>query len=202
LGASPTRIAKASGQLALARARTLSRSESTFARSAKMLNPVSKSLLFLALAGVSPAALADTSSPPSPTTFVKKAALTGMTEVELGKIALSKSQDPEVRSFAQRMVTDHGKANAELSSIAKTEGIDAPRSLDAEHRAMVDELKGKEGADFDRSYSHHMNMGHSEAIELFESAAGSSDASLAGFAKKTLPTLKEHKKLAEKLPGP
>jgi putative membrane protein len=162
---------------------------------------VSKGLLFLALTGWSIAVLAQTSSGPTPTDFVKKAALTGMTEVELGKIALSKSQDPAVRSFAQRMVTDHGKANAELSSIAKAEGIDAPRSLDAEHRAMVDEMKGKDGPDFDRSYSHHMNMGHADAIELFESAAGSNDASLAGFAKKTLPTLKEHKTLAEKLPG-
>ena len=163
---------------------------------------ISKNLLLLALAGAVTATVADagTSSPTS-AAFVKKAAQTGMTEVELGKIALSKSQDPEVRSFAQRMVTDHGKANAELSSIAKGEGIDAPRSLDAEHRAMVDELKGKDGADFDRSYSQHMNMGHTNAIELFESAAESSDASLAGFAKKTLPTLKEHKKLAEKLPG-
>ena len=113
-----------------------------------MHKQVSRSLLFLALAGVASATLAETGSPPTPSAFVKKAALTGMTEVELGKLALSKSQDPEVRSFAQRMVTDHGKANAELSSIAKAEGIDAPRSLDAEHRAMVEELKGKDGADF------------------------------------------------------
>jgi putative membrane protein len=44
-------------------------------------------------------------------------------------------------------------------------------------------------------------MDHSKAIALFESAAGASDPDLAKFAKKTLPTLKEHKELAEKLPG-
>lgn len=166
---------------------------------------VSKSLLFLALAGASSAAAvaADAKSVPvpAPATFVKKAAQDGMTEVEVGKVALAKSQDPSVRSFAQRMVNDHGKANAELSLIAQAKGIDVPKELDAEHQSMVDALSAKSGSEFDRQYSQHMNMDHHKAIELFEGASRSSDADLARFAKKTLPTLKQHKQLAEKLPG-
>jgi putative membrane protein len=163
----------------------------------------SGTLLFLALTGASTAALAaeTAASAPAPTVFVKKAAQDGMTEVEAAKLALSKSQDKQIRDFAQRMVTDHGKANAELASIAKTKGIDAPKTLDAEHQAMVDTFKEKSGAEFDSAYAHHMNMDHSKAISLFEGAAKTSDADLAAFAQKTLPTLKEHKKLAEKLPG-
>ena len=49
--------------------------------------------------------------------------------------------------------------------------------------------------------SHYMSMDHSKAIALFEDAARTTDADVAGFAKKTLPTLKEHKQLADKLPG-
>jgi putative membrane protein len=164
---------------------------------------VSKTLLFLALSGASSAALAADAegTPPAPSIFVKKAALDGMTEVEAGKVALSKSQDPEIRSFAQRMVSDHSKANSELSAIAKTKGLNPPKELDNEHQAMVNSLKGKSGKDFDAAYAEHMNMDHSKAIALFESAAGSNDPDLAQFAKKTLPTLKEHKALAEKLPG-
>jgi putative membrane protein len=159
----------------------------------------SSSLLIIALACASTAAMA--ADPPTPATFVKKAALDGMTEVELGKVALEKSQNAEVRRFAQRMVTDHGKANAELASIAKTKGIEPPKKLDADHESMVQELKGKSGAEFDAAYSHHMSMDHSKAIALFEDAARTTDADVAGFAKKTLPTLKEHKQLADKLPG-
>ena len=163
---------------------------------------ISKSILFLALGGVSAAALAADAerAVPAPAVFVKKAALDGMAEVELGKVALEKSQNADVRSFAQRMVTDHGKANSELASIAKTKGLDAPKMLDAEHEAMVSKLRDKSGADFDQAYSEHMNMDHSKAIALFEGAAKSPDADLAGFAKKTLPTLKEHQQLAQKLP--
>jgi putative membrane protein len=161
-----------------------------------------KSILFLALASAPLAVLAAEAedTPPAPEVFVKNAALDGMAEVELGKIALSKSQNPEVRRFAQRMVTDHGKANQELATIAKSKGLETPASLDAEHRTMIANIEREDGAAFDKAYCEHMNMDHTKAIALFTSAEKSSDADLALFAKKTLPTLEEHKKMAEKLP--
>jgi len=164
---------------------------------------VSRTVLFLALTGASSAAVAADAqrTAPAPSVFVKKAALDGLTEVEAGKVALIKSQDPAIRDFAQRMVSDHGKANTELESIALRKGIAAPKQLDPEHKQMLETLKGKSGKDFDLAYAQHMNMDHSKAIALFESAAGSNDPDLAQFAKKTLPTLKEHKALAQKLPG-
>ncbi len=116
-------------------------------------------------------------------------------------LALAKSQDPGIRTFAQRMVADHTRANVELTGIANAKGIDTPTTPDAEQQAMLDALASKTGTELDREYSQHMNMDHSRAIALFESATKSPDPELAGFAKKTLPTLKEHKKLAEKLPG-
>jgi putative membrane protein len=163
----------------------------------------SKTLLFLAIAGVSSAALSAEAedTPPTPTVFVQKAAQDGMTEIELGKVALAKSQNAEVREFAQRMVADHGKANQELAALARQKGIEAPKKLDAEHQSMVQMFEGKDGPAFDNEYSRHMNMDHIKAISLFEAASKSSDADFAGFAKKTLPTLKEHKKLASQLPG-
>jgi len=164
---------------------------------------VSRTILFLALSGASGASMAAGAegTPPTPSVFVKKAALDGMTEVEAGKVALSKSQDPAIRDFAQRMVTDHGKANSELESLAVRKGLQAPKRLDAEHKEMLDTLSSKNGKEFDQAYAEHMNMDHSKAIALFESAAGSNDPDLAKFAKETLPTLKEHKALAQKLPG-
>lgn len=162
-----------------------------------------QSVLFMALAGASGAtfAAAAEDSPPAPTVFVTKAAQDGMTEVELGRIALDKSQNAEVRSFAQRMVTDHGKANQELAMIAKSKGIEVQKTLDMEHQTVVKKLQATSGDAFDLEYSHHMNMDHDKAIALFEAASKSSDPDFASFATKTLPTLKEHKELASKLPG-
>lgn len=164
---------------------------------------VSQRLLFLALASASSAVMAAEaeSTPPNLPTFVSKAAQAGMTEVEVGKLALEKSTDPAIRGFAQKMVDDHSKANAELAQIASAKGVTPPKKLDAEHQAMVNSFKNVPAADFDRQYSQHMNMDHTKAIALFESASQAEDPQLAEFAQKTLPTLKVHKQLAEKLPG-
>jgi putative membrane protein len=164
---------------------------------------VSRSILFLALAGISSAASAADaeSAVPEPAAFVTMAAQAGLAEVEAGKLALAKSRDPRIRSFAERMVSDHGKANAELLGLAQARGIDAPRRLDSDHRAMLDALRAKSGSDFDAAYSQHMNMDHTKAIALFEGASRSADAEVAGFAQKTLPTLQEHQQLAAELPA-
>ena len=52
--------------------------------------------------------------------FVQHAAAAGMAEVALGKMALAKATDTDVKEFAQKMVDDHSKANAELTSLAKS----------------------------------------------------------------------------------
>lgn len=135
----------------------------------------------------------------TPTVFVKKAGLAGMTEVELGKLAQKNAKSDNVKEFADRMVKDHTKANTELTGIASRKNYDVPKALDAEHQAVVDELKGKSGASFDSAYAEHMMTAHSKAIALFKDASTSSDADLAAFAKKTLPTLQEHKKMADGL---
>jgi putative membrane protein len=166
------------------------------------MKPATAILMLALAAATSSATAADAdSSVPNIPTFVNDAALAGMTEIEVGKLALSKSKDPAIRGFAQRMVDDHTKANTELAAIAESKGITPPAKLDAEHQAMVTSLQSKPEADFNREYARHMNMDHSKALALFEGASQSPDVDVANFAKKTLPTLKEHKTMAEKLPG-
>jgi len=135
----------------------------------------------------------------NPATFVKTAALDGMTEVELGKLAASKSSTSDVKRFAQKMVQDHGQANQQLAAVARSKGLPVPTKLDAQHEAMVKELSAKSGAAFDSAYASHMAKAHTKAVALFEAASQSSDPDLAAFAKQTLPTLQEHEQLANNL---
>ena len=55
--------------------------------------------------------------------FVDKAAIAGKAEVQASQLALRQAQSPDVRAFAQRMVADHGKANARLNEIAARQGM-------------------------------------------------------------------------------
>ena len=134
-----------------------------------------------------------------PQTFVKTAAQDGMMEVDLAKVAQSKSNNDEVKQFEQKMEKDHTQANQQLESIAKKKGITVPAKLDAKHEAMVKSLSAKSDTSFDVAYAKHMAKGHATAVALFESASKSSDPDLAAFAQKTLPKLEEHKQMADNL---
>jgi len=136
-----------------------------------------------------------------PAKFVTKAAEGGLTEVALAKAARATSQDPKIKQFAEQMLRDHGQANEELTRIAKSKGLAVPTSLDSEHQAILQKLSNKKGTEFDTAYSKQMQMDHEKTIALFRGAEQSSDPDLAAFAKKTLPTLTEHAKMANDLPG-
>jgi putative membrane protein len=135
----------------------------------------------------------------TPEKFVKAAAQDGMAEVELAKLALTRSNNDEVKKFAQKMQQDHTRADQQLASIAQTKGITVPTKLDAKHEALVKSLGAKSDAAFDAAYAKHMAKDHAKAVSLFQAAANSSDQDLAGFAQKTLPTLEVHKQMADEL---
>jgi putative membrane protein len=136
------------------------------------------------------------------TTFASKAAVGGMAEVALGKMAASKGTDKQVKDFGNMMVMDHGKANAELMSIAKAKNITLPAGLDAEHQAKSDSLSKLSGADFDRAYVAAMVEGHKKTLALMQSeASNGKDAELKAFAAKTAPVVQMHLDHITKIQG-
>jgi putative membrane protein len=127
------------------------------------------------------------------TAFASKAAISGMAEVALGKMAASKGMDSKVKDFGKMMTMDHGKANAELMSIAKAKNITLPAGLDAEHQAKSDSLSKLSGKDFDKGYVQVMIEGHKKTLALMQSeASGGQDSQLKSFAAKTAPVVQMH----------
>jgi putative membrane protein len=124
-------------------------------------------------------------------TFMKKAAVGGMMEVDLGKLA-QKSTNPKVKAFAQQMVTDHSKANAELKTLAEKSGIVLPTAYPAEEKAHMDMMAKMTGTAFDKHYIEMMVTDHDKTIALFNAAASSQDKGVSDFAKKTIPVITGH----------
>ncbi len=134
--------------------------------------------------------------------FVMDAAMGGMMEVELGRMAAQQGASDAVKQFGQRMVDDHSKANEELMSLASSKGITLPTTLDEKHRSQMTKMSSMTGADFDREYVKMMVSDHRKDVSEFEKeSTRGTDADLKAFAGKTLPTLQEHLRMAEALPG-
>ena len=132
--------------------------------------------------------------------FLEKAGMDGMAEVEMGRMAASKATDPQVKQFAQRMVTDHSKANDELKSLASSKGVQVPASVDKKHQKDMDDMGKKDAKKFDREYMEHMVKEHRKDVSEFEKQSRSAkDADVKAFAAKTLPTLKEHLQMAQQI---
>jgi putative membrane protein len=154
----------------------------------------------LALVVAGPAAGDDKKVPFSDPDFVTMAAVGGMAEVELGKLAHDKAAAADVKKFGEQMVADHTKANEKLKAVARSAGLTVPTKLDAKHQAEYDRFRKLSGAEFDKAYVEHMLKDHEEDVALFKQASKEAkDAALRQFAADTLPTLEHHLEMVRKL---
>ena len=124
--------------------------------------------------------------------FVLTAATGGMMEVEAATVVISKTKNPEVKAFAQMMLKDHKKANADLEAIAKGKGMSLPTVLPAEHQKHLDDLKAQSGREFDTRYIKMMIEDHAKTTALFTQGSKLKNPDLKIFASNTLPVIKTH----------
>jgi putative membrane protein len=88
--------------------------------------------------------------------FVKKALEGNIGEIEMGKLALQKSNDDQVKQFAQRMVDDHGKMLDELKPAAEQMGVKVPEGPSKGQMKSMDKMKALSGDAFDQAYIKDM----------------------------------------------
>jgi putative membrane protein len=132
--------------------------------------------------------------------FVKEAAIGGLTEVELGKVAAQKASSDAVKQFGQKMVDDHSKANDQLKEAATKAGFEVPAAPDSKHQGRINKLSKLSGTEFDRAYIKDQLKDHKEDVKKFQQEAqGGTNPAIKNFASQTLPTLQRHLQMAQRL---
>ncbi len=149
----------------------------------------------------SPGAASTAPAAPSTATFVPTLAVANLFEIESSRLAISRSQSDEIKSFARRMVTDHEAAGDKFRKALTDAGIPVPpEKLDARHQAIMDKLKAADGADFDRAYLEAQLSAHVEAVDLVGGYAKNGDTPrLKALAADILPSLEGHLTHVKKL---
>lgn len=128
-------------------------------------------------------------------------ALANMAEIETGKLALSKSQNPDVKTFAQQMIDDHGKALTEVQALAQQKGVTLPTALDPKHKAISAKLEKLNGEAFDREYMKSVGVAdHKQTHDkLQKGVKNAKDPDVKALAAKLMPTVEQHLKAAQQM---
>lgn len=124
-------------------------------------------------------------------------------EIEAGKLAQSKSQNDQVKSYAQQMIDDHSKALTELQQLAQAKGVTLPTEPDAKHKAMAAKLEKMNGEAFDKAYMAQAGLQDHKRMhsKLMSDQKRAKDPDVKAAATKMAPVVEQHLKSAQQMPA-
>jgi putative membrane protein len=143
--------------------------------------------------------------------FLDKAIEMNQAEIELSRLAENKSQNPQVKEYAEMMIQDHTQALDKLRSAAGSS--QGQPQLNKQHQQLLDRMSNLSGTQFDNQYMNAMVRDHKEAVQMFQhesntgSTSGTSQRQKPGtdtnkdaeIAREMLPTLEKHLDKAEQI---
>jgi putative membrane protein len=135
--------------------------------------------------------------------FVRKAASSNQFEIQSSQLALQKSNNAQIKQFAQRIVDDHTKIGEQMKEALEKAQLPAPApQLDPMAEAQLKKLQRLSGAAFDRTYAGDQYKDHVLTLRLLEGYSKlGENQTVKQMVDNTIPIIKEHLKLAEALRG-
>lgn len=133
--------------------------------------------------------------------LIQDIAHANLAEIETGKMALEKSEDPQIKKFAQMMIDDHTKAMKELQNLAQKKGITLPNETDIQHKTIALALQALNGETFNEQYISRVGVGsHERTLGLLQKTQKEAkDQDLKAYATKTIKPVSRHLDQARKL---
>lgn len=132
--------------------------------------------------------------------FLVDATEINLAEIEIGKLAQTKSTNPEVKKFGKMLVDEHTKLASEVKTVADSRNFSLPTSITEEGKEEYNDLNKKTGIDFDKKFTDMMIDGHEKAIDKFTKAAeNANDAEIKAWASKNVASLTAHLQHAKQL---
>jgi putative membrane protein len=131
--------------------------------------------------------------------FIKDASEGSLAEVNFAKLALEKSQDPNVRKFAQKMIHDHEMLIDQMKPFAVKYDV-KPSGTPIMDHAKYEELKMKSGISFDRAYVEAMVKDHNDDLKKFiDEEDSTADPALKATVAKGEKVILEHTQMIDNI---
>jgi putative membrane protein len=134
--------------------------------------------------------------------FVTRASTGNLFVVEESRLALDRTEDPQVKALAHQLIDEHGAAQAELEAAADGSDASVATTLDSIRQARLTALQSKSGADFDKTYIADQSETHSNALTLYgDYMLLGENKKLKALAIKLIPVTETQLKTVRALPG-
>lgn len=132
--------------------------------------------------------------------FIVKAAQSDMTEIKTSQLALKRSQNAQVRQYAQMMIQQHTQSSNKLKPIAAQKGVTLPKDLGAENQALLNQLTRLSGARFDQAYMSGQAKAHAKTQALYQKELKQGqEPNVRAFANEVLPIVTAHLDMARNM---
>ncbi len=134
--------------------------------------------------------------------FISEAAVGGLKEIQFSQLALQKSGNDRVKTYAQKMITDHTQLNNDMMPFAQQAGITPPTQLKSKDQAEYDQLSKLSGDTFDKKYILAMVKDHHQDLKEFRAEeATATDPNFKTTVQNGEKVVKEHSDMADKMAG-
>ncbi|WP_419804916.1 DUF4142 domain-containing protein [Terriglobus sp.] len=135
-------------------------------------------------------------------TFLKNSAEDNLAEIKEGELVLKTTKNPQIRAFAQKMITDHKALYAGEKPVAAKAGITLPTSPSVESDATYLKLKVLTGDEFDKSYiKGAVSDHHGDATKAKEEHDTTQNADMKKLSAHAGAVIETHTKMADALAG-
>ena len=120
-------------------------------------------------------------------------------DIDAGKLAVATSKNPEIKKFAQTMVTDHTGVNKQAVALVTKLKVtpadnDTAKSLYDGGKSNITALKALKGKEFDKAYIDHEVAYHTAVIEAVDKTLipGAKNEELKALLVKVRPAFVAH----------
>jgi putative membrane protein len=133
--------------------------------------------------------------------YVAKAGAADLYEIRASEMAVRHAQRPQVRDFAQMLITDHTHSTQMVADAARSDGLNPrPPELERSQRMMLRQLENVRDRDFDRLYLSQQIPAHVQGLALHRAYARNGEgAALRRAAGEIVPVVEHHLARAREL---
>lgn len=133
--------------------------------------------------------------------FLVKAGASDQFEIQSSRLALERSRNQELRTFAQMLIDHHTRLTAATTAAARSAGLTPPPpNLEPHQRVMIEELQRSGAGDFDSLYIRQQVGGHQGALGVMRTYSMMGDTpALRQAATSAIPVVQGHLADAERM---